>query len=121
MPKITVEGGTTFDAPEGKRLILALRDEDVDILHRCGGNAKCTTCRVKFHAGEPERMTVAERDRLESGNLLGEVRLSCQIPCTHDMTVEPLNTLENTGLDDRGSRPEDHITPDPEWTDAPRG
>lgn len=122
MPKITVKDGQTFDVPEGKRLVLALEDNGVDILHRCGGYAKCTTCRVQFHDGEPAQMTVAERDRLAQGdNLLGQIRLSCQVTCDHDMTVEPLNTLSNSGLDDPGSRPEVQITPDPEWTDAPQG
>jgi len=118
MPKITV-GDKSFDAPEGKRLILALRDEDVDILHRCGGYAQCTTCRVEFSEGEPDRMTEAERDKLTDQGDLGEFRLSCQIPCEHDMSVTPLLTLESTGLDDRGNRPQDDITPDPVWVDKP--
>src|SRR5207245_11610421 len=49
MPKLTVEGVGTFDVPQGKRLVLALEDEaKVDQLHACGGNARCTTCRVEF-------------------------------------------------------------------------
>jgi ferredoxin len=120
MPQITVKDGITFEAETGKRLILALEDAGVDILHRCGGYAKCTTCRVKFMAGEPDKMTVAERDRLsESEGLLGDVRLSCQIPCDHDMTVEPLMSKASMNLDDAGSRPQDQITPEPEWIDRP--
>lgn len=120
MPKITVKDGATFEVEAGKRLILALRDNDVDILHRCGGYAKCTTCRVAFHAGEPAQMTQAELDRLsQQEGLPGEVRLSCQIPCNADMTVEPLMTLASTGLDDRGSRPQDDITPEPVFVDKP--
>ena len=62
MPKLTVEGVGTFDVPEGKRLVLALEDDaKIDQLHACGGNARCTTCRVEFLAGEPEQMTVAEK------------------------------------------------------------
>ena len=60
MPKLTVEGVGTFDVPAGKRLVLALEDEaKVDQLHACGGNARCTTCRVEFVAGEPPQMTAA--------------------------------------------------------------
>ena len=29
------------------------QDAKVDILHACGGNARCTTCRVEFIEGEP--------------------------------------------------------------------
>ena len=59
MPKLTVEGVGTFDVPAGKRLVLALEDEaGVDQLHACGGNARCTTCRVEFvvrRAGPDDR------------------------------------------------------------------
>ena len=63
MPKLTVEGYRTVDVESGKRLVLAIeQDAQVDVLHACGGNARCTTCRVEFIAGEPDRTTVAERD-----------------------------------------------------------
>jgi ferredoxin len=49
MPKIQVEGKGTFGGEEGKKLVLCLEDNSVDILHRCGGNAKCTSAsHVKF-------------------------------------------------------------------------
>jgi len=44
------------------------------------------------------------------------VRLSCQIPCDHDMTVRAISRLEGSGRADAGSRPADDITPPPEWT-----
>ncbi len=65
MPKLTVENVGEFDVPRGKRLVLALEDEaGVNQLHACGGNARCTTCRVEFVAGEPKQMTVAEKSIL---------------------------------------------------------
>ena len=115
MPVITVGGGDHFEAPEDKRLVLALEDHGVDILHRCGGHARCTTCRVVFHAGEPDHMTRAEREKLIERDNLGKFRLSCQILCEHDMTVEPLLSLATEKLTDAGPRPEDGITPEPEW------
>ncbi len=120
MPKIEVEGYEAFDVPDGTRLVRALETNGVDILHRCGGFAKCTTCRVKFIAGEPDRMTVAERDKLTEKGLLGQVRLSCQSVCDHDMHVQVLMTLHESGLPDPGPEPESQITPDPVWTEAPR-
>ena len=52
MPKLTVDGAGTFDVPNGKRLVLALEDDaKIDQLHACGGNARCTTCRVEFITG----------------------------------------------------------------------
>ncbi len=119
MPRIEAVGFGAFEVPPGTRLVRALEDNGVDILHRCGGFAKCTTCRVEFLQGEPERMTVAERDRLEAKGLLGQVRLSCQVECTHDMKLRPVNLFSQSGLSDPGPQPEDHITPEPEWTETP--
>ena len=115
MPKLTVENVGTFDVPQGKRLVLALEDEaKIDQLHACGGNARCTTCRVEFIAGEPDRMTQAEKAVLAARGLSG-VRLSCQIPCDHDMTVRVISRLAGSGRPDVGRRPDDQITPPPVW------
>ncbi len=116
MPKLTVEGVGEFEVPEGKRLVLALEDEArVDQLHACGGNARCTTCRVEFLAGEPERMTAAEKNVLAARGLSG-VRLSCQIVCDHDMAVRATSRLAGSGRADAGKRPADAIHPQPvEW------
>ncbi len=115
MPKLTVEGFGTFDVPAGKRLVLALeQDAGVDQLHACGGNARCTTCRVEFVAGEPARHTRAEQERLAAKGLTG-VRLSCQITCDHDMTVRAISRLAGSGRSDPGPAPADEITPPAEW------
>ena len=120
MPNLEVEGVGTFDVPENKRLVLAIEeDAGVDILHRCGSYAKCTTCRIEYLEGEPEKMTRAELEVLESRDLLGEVRLSCQALCDHDMSVRVLMTVSSTGLDGPGPHPEPRITPEPEWVDKP--
>jgi ferredoxin len=97
-------------------MVLALEDEGrIDQLHACGGNARCTTCRVEFIAGEPEMMTVAEKTVLNARGLSG-VRLSCQIPCDHDMTVRAISRLTGSGRKDVGARPTDDIQPQPvEW------
>ena len=113
MPKLTVEGVGTFDVPQGKRLVLALEAEaKIDQLHSCGGNARCTTCRVEFVDGEPARMTAAEKSVLAARGLSG-VRLSCQILCDHDMTVRAISRLAGSGKKDVGPRPADDIHPQP--------
>ena len=115
MPTLTVEGVGEFDVPEGKRLVLALeQDAGIDQLHACGGHARCTTCRVEFIAGEPSRMTVAERDVLAARGLSG-VRLSCQMLCDHDMTVRAISRLAGSGRKDAGHEPASEIEPPPEW------
>ena len=116
MPKLTVEGYGMFEVPEGKRLVNAIeQDAKVDIMHACGGFARCTTCRVEFIEGEPQRFTVAEKQRLSDRGVTG-VRLSCQIACDHDMSVRAISRLEGTGRPDPGGTPQETITPPPEWT-----
>jgi ferredoxin len=115
MPRLTVEGFPAVDVENGKRLVLAIeQDAGVDILHACGGNAKCTTCRVEFVSGEPASMTKAERMKMAEKGLTG-VRLSCQIVCDHDMTVRAISRLEGSGRPDPGKTPEPTIQPPPEW------
>src|SRR6059058_376976 len=105
MPKLTVADVGEIDVPQNKRLVLALTDDaKVDQLHACGGNARCTTCRVEFVAGEPDTMTVAEKSVLAARGLTG-VRLSCQILCDHDMTVRIISRLAGSGRADAGKRP----------------
>ena len=121
MPKLTVEGYGTVEVPNGKRLVLAVeQDAHVDILHACGGNARCTTCRVEFIAGEPTRHTTAERTRLAEKGLTG-VRLSCQILCDHDMTIRAVSRLEGSGRPDPGSTPEPIIAPPAVWEEGAVG
>jgi ferredoxin len=115
MPKLNVEGFPPVEVEAGKRLVLAIeQDAGVDVLHACGGNARCTTCRVEFISGEPTKMTKAERDKLAERGLTG-VRLSCQIQCEHDMAVRAISRLEGSGRPDPGRTPEPTIQPPPEW------
>ena len=117
MPKLTVVGIGEFEVARGKRLVKALvEDAGTDQLHACGGNAKCTTCRVKFVEGEPPKITEAERDLLKVREI-GEagIRLSCQVACDDDMTVELISRLEGSGRKDQGSPVSDQIDPDPVW------
>lgn len=115
MPKLKVEGFGEVEVGAGKRLVLAIEeDAQVDILHACGGNARCTTCRVEFLEGEPESMTRAEADKLSERGL-GGFRLSCQITCDHDMTIRAVSRLEGSGRADAGTKPAAEINPPPQW------
>jgi len=119
MPKLTVQGIGDFEVAQGTRLVKALiEDAGTDQLHACGGNARCTTCRVQFIDGEPQQITEAERDLLAVRGITDAgVRLSCQINCDHDMTVELISRLEGSGRKDQGSPVTDDIQPPPVWTD----
>ena len=116
MPKLTVEGFGEFEVPAGKRLVLALSEEaGVDQLHACGGNARCTTCRVEVLAGEPEQMTVAEKTVLAAKGLTG-ARLSCQMLCDGDLSVRCISRVEGSGRPGPGNTPNAEIAPPPVWT-----
>ena len=108
MATITVEGeDTAIECAEGRRLVLCIEDSGIDILHRCGGNARCTTCRVQILDGEPSPMTDAETERLSRVQDPPEnMRLSCQIQVRGDLTVRVLRRLrDNPEMSDPGPRP----------------
>jgi ferredoxin len=97
MPEITAAGFPPFEAEEGQKLVLAIEGAGIDISHRCGGNARCTTCRVKFLDGEEPAMGEKEHDCLEEDGVLGQFRLSCQIRVDRPMHVEVLMRASEQG------------------------
>lgn len=108
MPRIEAEvatGTQAFEAAEGRKLVLAIEDAGIDILHRCGGNAKCTTCRVEVLAGDPGEIGDAERERLARETGLAEnIRLSCQVHVKDDLKIRVVNQVSTRGMD-AGPRP----------------
>jgi ferredoxin len=110
MPRITAEtaGGTVaFEVEEGRKLVLAIEDNGIDILHRCGGNARCTTCRVEVLSGDPGEIREAERTILSTKTDLNDhTRLSCQIRVGDDLHVKVINQASVNGIDP-GTRPEE--------------
>ncbi len=110
MPKIQAETATGLvetEATVGKKLVLAIEDAGVDILHRCGGNARCTTCRVEILEGEPGEMGELEKNRLAvEAELAPNIRLSCQIHVQSDLKVRVVNQASVKGMDP-GPRPLD--------------
>jgi ferredoxin len=116
MPRVTVND-LTIDVPTGTRLVLAVEQAGVAIGHRCGGKARCTTCRVEVHEGGDARLTRAEYVRLRDAGLLGQVRLSCQMVVEDDMTVSALKTLESEGWTDTGPQVATEVIPEAVWFD----
>ena len=115
MPQLTIEGYGEHEVKKGRRLVNAIEEAGVDIGHRCGGKARCTTCRVEFVEGEPDVMTRAEYEKLKERELLGEIRLSCQIVVDGPMTVRPLMRVEDMGWDDPGPETTAMVEPAAEW------
>src|ERR1041384_7130406 len=103
MPKIeaeTANGLIETEAPAGKKLVLVIEDAGVDILHRCGGNARCTTCRVELLEGDAGEMGELERNRLAvEAELAPNIRLSCQIRVNSDLKVRVSKQSRGRGMD----------------------
>jgi ferredoxin len=109
MPTITAEtatGTVTIDAKSGRKLVLELEDNGVDILHRCGGNARCTTCAVEILDGTASAKTDAEIAVLTAKGMDGAIRLSCQIHCDGDLSIKVLRQASTAGME-AGTRPEE--------------
>ncbi|MDG3006793.1 2Fe-2S iron-sulfur cluster-binding protein [Paludisphaera mucosa] len=107
MPTVTVDGEKAFEVEAGKKLVLAIEDAGIDIMHKCGGNARCTTCRVEVLAGEVPPPEAAETERLaREADLAPNIRLSCQIRVEDDVWVAVLQRSSVTGVP-AGTRPQD--------------
>lgn len=110
MPKITAEtanGQLAFECEQGKKLVLCIEDNGIDILHRCGGNARCTTCRVEVLSGDPGEIGEPERAILATKTDLSDhTRLSCQVRLIDDLHIKVINQASVMGIDP-GTRPED--------------
>lgn len=107
MPKITIENGPVLEAAEGTKLVLAISDSGTDILHRCGGNSRCTTCRVEILEGDAGDLTAVEAERIgREADWPANRRLSCQVRVGGDLTVRVLSTATSTGMP-AGPRPID--------------
>jgi ferredoxin len=101
----TANGKVAFEAAEGQKLVLAIEDNGIDILHRCGGNARCTTCRVEILAGDPGEIGEAEKAILATKTDLNDhTRLSCQVRVNDDLHVKVVNQASVKGID-AGPRP----------------
>ncbi|MGV3616985.1 MAG: 2Fe-2S iron-sulfur cluster-binding protein [Fimbriimonas sp.] len=99
MAKHTIrpEGFAPFETEEGTKLVLALEENGVDVSHRCGGQARCTTCRVEILSSEEPAMGDKEKECLVEDGVLGQFRLSCQIRVDRDLDVRVLRRASVEG------------------------
>lgn len=100
--KVTVRDVGAVEVAAGRKLVKGLEDAGVDISHRCGGEARCTTCRVVVHCDEPP-MGETERQSLEEDGVLGQFRLSCQIRMDRDLEITVLQPVATAAWDNPGA------------------
>ena len=107
MATVTVEGEKAIEVASGRKLVLAIEDAGIDILHRCGGVSKCTTCRVQILSGDAGPIDDIERERLVREASFGpDIRLSCQIRVEGDLSVRVLARASTSNMTP-GTRPAD--------------
>ena len=106
MPVLNVVGEKSYEVEAGKKLVLALEDAGIDVLHRCGGLARCTTCRVELIEGDVPPMSDLEIEALETPEMIAQFRLSCQLMCDGDLTVRVDQRSSEVGIG-VGPRPQD--------------
>ncbi|MEK7856393.1 MAG: 2Fe-2S iron-sulfur cluster-binding protein [Acidobacteriota bacterium] len=110
MPRITAEtvsGPQSFDCETDRKLVLCIEDNGIDIMHRCGGNARCTTCRVEIVHGDPGPIGEEEKAIMATKpDMTDHMRLSCQVRVNDDLHVKVINQSSVTGVPP-GTRPEE--------------
>ena len=103
MRKITAEtakGQSHLKRKKDKSSFCVLKITASTFLHRCGGNARCTTCRVEILSGDPGEIGDAEKAILATKTDLNDhTRLSCQVRLTDDLHVKVVNQASVKGID----------------------
>jgi adenylate cyclase len=78
--KIDFEGEKIVSVEDGQTILEASLRGGIRHFHACGGNAKCSTCRIKILEGSENVSAINKREqRLRKSILLSpDVRLACQ-------------------------------------------
>jgi adenylate cyclase len=111
--------------PAGWTVLEASRSHHIPHMSMCGGQARCSTCRVQVTAGDehcppPEALEQATLARIAAAP---GVRLACQLRPTGDISVVPLLAAAGRALaSDRSSSVEerDLVVVDVEWCNRAR-
>ncbi len=98
MPKLTINPDAKIvHARKGESILRAVTGARIFLSQKCGGNASCTTCRIRlltpasFTAPNPR-----EKRRLTEEQLDQHIRLACQTLILSDGKVERLPSQINT-------------------------
>ena len=84
--------GRKVEVPRSWTVLEASRSFGIPHLSLCGGNARCSTCRVRVDAGADlcSPASVAEQQLLARMGADPDVRLGCQLRARGDISVVPL-------------------------------
>ncbi len=90
MPKLTFVGIRSIEVEDGTTVLEAALEHGVPLFHTCGGNASCSTCRVRVLEGAANisEIRTSEAQVLDSFDLKPPHRLGCQCEIRGDVAVE---------------------------------
>jgi len=82
----------TVQVPQGWSVLEACRDQGIALMSLCGGQGRCSTCRVRVQ-GDAAHLPAPGRDELRTLQRVhapADVRLACQLRPCGPVAVEPL-------------------------------
>ena len=98
MPKIKIlPDDKTIDIEDGKNLLEGSIEKDIPHVGACGGNGKCSTCRIYILEGVEncEEMNDGEKEMAKHLNFGPEIRLACQTYIKGDLKYRRLVIDDN--------------------------
>ena len=92
LPRVSYKDLKQFDILPGSTLLAAIKLANIPHASVCGGNGRCSTCRVRISEGLTSLPSpaVVESRILQRIKAPTNVRLACQIRPTADLKVTPL-------------------------------
>ncbi|WP_029005747.1 2Fe-2S iron-sulfur cluster-binding protein [Azorhizobium doebereinerae] len=97
MSTVTVmPSGTVIEASEGMSLLDVLRSGNIEIPHKCEGNASCGSCHISLVEGRKGVSKIAREENEKLDTIVGvgsKSRLACQAKVlgTENIKVELLD------------------------------
>lgn len=83
MPIITIQpSGKIIAAPEGSRLLDALKSNGEIIQHKCDGQAQCGSCHIYVQEGRKSVSKIQRNEHEKLDSIVGvgsKSRLACQV------------------------------------------
>lgn len=96
-----------FEIQQGESVLELAKKHGIFIKSICGGVPSCSECRVKVIAGEHNIMppNFKEKSLIGSAYFIDHSRLSCQIKCLGDISVDLTEQVEKEHAQPASKKP----------------
>ncbi len=97
--RVKYPDGRVVAAPAGFSLLEVSRSAGIPHLSVCGGQGRCSTCRVRVlsHLGVQPPVDPLEQATLDKIKAEPNIRLACQLRPTHDISILPIFAADRHG------------------------